>query len=80
MQYEDSVPIVQDAWVAPNATLVGDVNVSKWATIWYNAVLRAEFGSVRIGHFSTIGTNVVLNANVAMPVNVPNSVTVGKNV
>ena len=39
-------PHAEDAWIAPNATLAGDVNISKWATVWYNAVLRAEMGPI----------------------------------
>ena len=39
MPIETGVPKVSDSWVAPNATLVGNVHVSKWATIWYGAVL-----------------------------------------
>ena len=42
MPLYDCVPNVSNAWVAPNATLVGDVMVSKWATIWYNVTIRAE--------------------------------------
>ena len=39
-------PHAEDAWIAPNAALIGDVNVSKWATVWYNAVIRAEMGPI----------------------------------
>ena len=42
MPLYDSVPQVSNAWIAPNATLVGEVIVSKWATIWYNVTIRAE--------------------------------------
>jgi carbonic anhydrase/acetyltransferase-like protein (isoleucine patch superfamily) len=73
-------PQTKGAWVAPNASLVGNVQVSQWATIWYNATLRAEQNAVRIGHFSSIGEGTVLNSNVSLPLNVPQSVNVGKNV
>jgi hypothetical protein len=32
------------AWIAPTATLVGDVRVEAEASVWYGAVLRADFG------------------------------------
>jgi carbonic anhydrase/acetyltransferase-like protein (isoleucine patch superfamily) len=35
--------------------LIGEVIVSKYATVWYNVVIRAELNPVRIGHFSSIG-------------------------
>jgi carbonic anhydrase/acetyltransferase-like protein (isoleucine patch superfamily) len=43
----DLVPTTDNAWVAPNATLVGEVYVSKFATVWYNAVIRGEVNAVR---------------------------------
>ena len=34
------------AWIAPTATLVGDVRVEAEASVWYGAVLRADFGPI----------------------------------
>ena len=73
-------PTTKGAWVAPNAALVGNVQVSQWATVWYNATLRAETNAIRVGHFSSIGEGTTLNSNVSLPINVPQSVNVGKNV
>jgi carbonic anhydrase/acetyltransferase-like protein (isoleucine patch superfamily) len=42
------------AWIAPTATLVGDVHVEAEASIWYGAVLRADFGPI----FVRRGANV----------------------
>jgi UDP-3-O-[3-hydroxymyristoyl] glucosamine N-acyltransferase len=76
----DRKPEVKHAWIAPNALLLGRVLVSPWATIWYNAVLRAEINTIRIGHFSSIGDGTVIHSSVSMPINVPPSVNIGKNV
>ena len=43
-----------DAYIAPNATVVGDVTLHKNVNIWYNAVLRGDSGAIVIGE----GTNV----------------------
>ena len=43
-----------DYYIAPNATVVGDVTLHKDANIWYNAVLRGDSGAIVIGE----GTNV----------------------
>ena len=41
MNLFDKVPRVpQDAFVAPNATLIGDVTVGSRSSVWYGAVLR----------------------------------------
>jgi len=50
--FEGLTPTVHpDAWIAPTATLIGDVTVEAGASVWYGAVLRADFGPiiVRIG-------------------------------
>ena len=80
MPLYDAIPKVNDAWVAPNASLIGDVFVSKWATIWYNVTIRAEFNAVRIGHFSSIGDGTSINTSHALPHGLAASVNIGKNV
>ena len=71
---------VRNSWIAPNAHLLGRVIVSPWVTIWYNAVLRAELNTIRIGHFSSIGDGTVINSTISTPIDVPASVNIGKNV
>ena len=44
----------EDNWVAPNATVVGDVQTGKHCTIWFNAVVRGDVNSIRIGDYSNI--------------------------
>ena len=80
MPLYDSVPSVSNAWVAPNATLVGEVIVSKWATIWYNVIIRAERNAVRIGHFTSVGDGTSINSLHALPHGLSSSVNIGKNV
>ena len=80
MPLYDCIPVVQDAWVAPNASLVGDVMVSKWATVWYNVTLRGEMNPIRIGHFSSIGDGTTINASHTLPAGLTTSVNIGKNV
>ena len=39
----------RDVFVAPNATLIGDVELGDEASIWFGSVLRGDIGSIRIG-------------------------------
>lgn len=39
----------RDVFVAPNATLIGDVELADEASVWFSAVLRGDIGSIRIG-------------------------------
>jgi len=49
------------AWIAPTATLVGDVRVEAEASIWYGAVLRADFGPIVIRRGANIQDGSVLH-------------------
>lgn len=44
-----SPQIPEDCFVAPNATIVGDVVIGKECSIWFNAVIRGDVNSIRIG-------------------------------
>jgi carbonic anhydrase/acetyltransferase-like protein (isoleucine patch superfamily) len=49
------------AWIAPTATLVGDVRVEAEASIWYGAVLRADFGPIIVRRGANIQDGSVLH-------------------
>lgn len=76
----DQVPQIKDAWVAPNACLVGDVFLSKYATVWYGATLRAELNPIRVGHFSSIGDRTTIHTHHSLQGGMVASVNIGKNV
>lgn len=45
MPLADFAPTVdKNAWIAPSATLIGEVDVSGKASVWYGAVVRGEKG------------------------------------
>jgi carbonic anhydrase/acetyltransferase-like protein (isoleucine patch superfamily) len=50
-----------EAWVAPTATLVGDVVVEAGASVWYGVVLRADFGRIVIRTGANVQDNSVLH-------------------
>ena len=62
-EFEGKRPTVHpDAFVAPTATLIGDVTVERGASIWYGAVLRADICTIVIGEGANIQDNSVLHA------------------
>lgn len=72
-----------DAYVAPTATLVGDVVVGAQARIMYGAVLDAEGSRVEVGEYTIISENSVLRASAAaglQPVVVGDHVLAGPHV
>ena len=61
------------AFIAPNATVVGDVTLEKNANIWYGAVLRGDSGEISVGE----GTNIQDNCVVHEKTDIGNYCTVG---
>lgn len=59
----DHVPrIAPTAWVHPDATIIGDVEIGEGSSIWPGAVLRGDFGAIRVGERTSIQDNAVLHA------------------
>jgi len=60
--FEGHQPTVSpSAWIAPTATLVGDVRVEAEASIWYGAVLRADFGPIIVRRGANVQDGSVLH-------------------
>jgi carbonic anhydrase/acetyltransferase-like protein (isoleucine patch superfamily) len=60
--FEGRVPDVHpEAWIAPTATLVGDVVIEAGASIWYGVVLRADFGRIVVRTGANVQDNSVLH-------------------
>jgi carbonic anhydrase/acetyltransferase-like protein (isoleucine patch superfamily) len=60
--FEGVSPTVHpEAWIAPTATLVGDVIVEKGASIWYGVVIRADLGRINIREGANIQDNSVIH-------------------
>ncbi|HMR17924.1 MAG TPA: gamma carbonic anhydrase family protein [Sphingobacterium sp.] len=59
---EDKFPVVAtDTFVAPNATIVGDVIIGSHCSIWFNAVVRGDVNYIRIGDYTNIQDNVTIH-------------------
>ena len=66
-----------DAWIAGNATVIGDVRLAAGASIWWNAVLRGDNDPITIGKNSNIQDGSVLHTDEGVPMNIGANVTVG---
>ncbi|MDJ0583075.1 gamma carbonic anhydrase family protein [Crocosphaera sp.] len=53
----------QAAFVAPNAVVVGDVEIAKGASIWYSAVVRGDVEKIIIGDYSNIQDGAILHGD-----------------
>jgi len=50
-----------DCFIAPNATLVGDIIMEEKCSVWFNAVIRADVNYIRIGKYTNIQDAVVIH-------------------
>jgi carbonic anhydrase/acetyltransferase-like protein (isoleucine patch superfamily) len=53
--------IAETAFIAPNATIIGDVTIEDGASIWFGAVLRGDFGPIVVGARTSIQDNCVIH-------------------
>ena len=65
------------AFVAPNATVQGDVILKPGSTVWYGAVLRGDDGTLTLGENSNVQDNAVIHTEKGFPCVVEDNVTVG---
>ncbi|MCH9722115.1 MAG: gamma carbonic anhydrase family protein [Actinomycetia bacterium] len=68
-----------DAWVAPNASLIGRVRLAGRSSVWYSATLRAEAEPIDIGAGSNIQDGAVIHVDPEYPVRVGAGVSIGHN-
>ncbi len=51
----------ENCWLAENATVVGDVVMGEHCTVWFNAVVRGDVNSIRIGKYSNVQDGAVIH-------------------
>ncbi len=77
----DHTPILgEDCWLAPNATVVGDVEIGDQCSVWFNAVVRGDVNSIRIGNRVNIQDGAVLHCTYEKTkLHIGNNVSIGHN-
>ncbi|HUF01121.1 MAG TPA: gamma carbonic anhydrase family protein [Gaiellaceae bacterium] len=69
--------VADDAFVAPTATLIGDVVLEAASSVWFGAVLRGDFDLIVVGVGSCVQDNAVVHTAEGLPTIVGANVTVG---
>ncbi|MBC7615907.1 MAG: gamma carbonic anhydrase family protein [Pedobacter sp.] len=70
----------EDCFIAPNATIVGDVLIGHSCSIWFNAVVRGDVNTITIGNESNIQDGAVIHATyLKAATHIGNRVSVGHN-
>ena len=69
--------IAKNAWVAPNATVIGDVHLGENTSVWWSAVLRGDTAPIHVGAGTNIQDGSVLHIDNGIPLQVGENVTIG---
>jgi carbonic anhydrase/acetyltransferase-like protein (isoleucine patch superfamily) len=66
-----------DAYIAPTAVLIGDVEVAAGASVWFGAVLRGDEAVIRVGEGANIQDNAVVHCAENLPTLIERNASVG---
>jgi carbonic anhydrase/acetyltransferase-like protein (isoleucine patch superfamily) len=69
--------LAASAWAAPSADLVGAVELQDDSSVWYTAVLRADYDPIVLGPRSNLQDGVVVHTDVGRPATIGSGVSVG---
>jgi carbonic anhydrase/acetyltransferase-like protein (isoleucine patch superfamily) len=79
-QISTEKPLADDTvFIAPTATVIGEVTLGKHASVWYGASVRADLAPITIGEGSNVQDNASIHVDVDVPATIGNYVTIGHN-
>ena len=70
--------IADNTYIAPSSSVIGDVLLKSYSSIWFGAVVRADNGSIKIGERTNIQDNSVIHSDDNSSIG--NNVTIGHGV
>ncbi len=77
-EYKGKRPrIGENVFIAPTATIIGDVEIGDGASIWYGVVIRGDEGRIVIGRGSNVQDNSVIHTTTEIPTIIKQDVTIG---
>lgn len=71
-------PTMHDsAWIAPGASVIGDVHLAKDVSVWFGVVIRCDNEPIVIGEGTNVQDNSVLHSDLGSPLTLGEGITVG---
>lgn len=67
----------KQVFIAKGASVVGDVTLGDFASVWYGAVLRGDINKIVVGNYSNVQDNAVVHLSDEWPAVIGNYVTIG---
>lgn len=75
-----TLPPRGEYWIAPGATVLGNVILKPGSSVWFGAVLRGDNDPITVGENTNIQDGSVLHTDVGSPLTIGRDVTVGHKV
>ena len=67
LPYDGVLPaIAEDAFIAPNATVIGNVTIGSQSSIWFNTVIRGDVMAIRIGDRTNLQDGTIVHVTGGM--------------
>lgn len=80
IEYKGKRPrIGKDAYIAPTAVVIGDVEIGDGSSFWFNTVIREDSDAIRIGRNTNIQDNCTIHIDDGKPAVIGDNLTVGHN-
>jgi len=67
----------RDAYIAPTAVLIGDVEIKAGASVWFGAVLRGDESKITVGVGANVQDNVIIHCAEDLPTVIEENATIG---
>ncbi len=81
IDYKNHTPKISDsAFIAPNATIIGDVEIGDNSSVFFGSVVRGDIAPVRIGNNTNVQDLSVLHQTPGLPLTLEDNVTIGHKV
>lgn len=78
IEYKGKRPQIADnVYIAPNATVIGDVVIGEGSSVWFGAVIRGDTGPIRIGAGVSVQDNCVIHVNDRDDTIIGNEIVIG---
>ncbi len=75
---EDLVPTIDvEAYIHPDAVIIGDVTIGPESTVWPGAVLRGDYGTISVGARTSVQDGTVIHAGPGFPTVVGDGCVIG---
>src|SRR6266516_7808075 len=78
LPYKGVMPTIEEnVFIAPGSMVIGDVTIREGASVWYNAVIRADTAPIVIGRRTNIQDNCTLHVDEDAPLTIGDACTIG---